>query len=168
MIRDQFLEGMRRAANSVSIVTTAGPEGRAGVTVSAMCSVSADPPSLLVCIHHKSPSCEAIKENGKFCVNLLKHDQASISETFAGQVEALKGDKFACTNWQRLASGSPALIDPLAAFDCRVVKQLEWGSHYVFIGEVTEVELDEGLPLIYADRSYGTPQLPIDEPTITP
>ena len=155
MFRDDFLEAMSRAANSVSVVTTDGPAGRAGVTVSAMCSVSADRPSLLVCVHHLSPVCEAIRANGTFCVNLLREDQAAISDTFAGRAEAPGGDKFACAEWQKLANGSPALDDGLAAFDCTVMQETRWGSHYIFIGDVVDIVLDEGAPLVHACRDYA-------------
>ncbi len=156
-LRDQFVEAMSRAATSVSVVTTDGPAGRAGVTVSAMCSVSADRPSLLVCVHHLSPACAAIKENGRFCVNVLRADQSAISDTFAGRLAAPGGDKFGCARWRRLATGAPALDDPLAAFDCTLMRHVEWGSHFVLIGDIVDVETDAGTPLIYVHRGYGVP-----------
>lgn len=154
-LRDRFLEAMSRAATSVSVVTTDGPAGRAGVTVSAMCSVSADRPSLLVCVHHLSPACAAIKANGNFCVNVLRAAQSPISDTFAGRLPAPGGDKFACAEWRRLATGAPALDAPLAAFDCTLMKHVEWGSHFVLIGDIVDIETDGGMPLIYVDRAYG-------------
>jgi len=159
MLRDQFLQAMSRAATSVSVVTTDGPAGRAGVTVSAMCSVSADRPSLLVCVHHLSPASEAIKANGRFCVNVLRDDQSAISDTFAGRLPPPGGDKFGCASWRRLATGAPALDDPLAAFDCTLMKLVEWGTHFVLIGDIVDVETDDGTPLIYVHRAYGRPQV---------
>ena len=117
MLRDRYLEAMSEAAATVSVVTTDGPAGRAGVTVSAMCSVSADPPTILVCVHHLSPACEAIRENGAFCVNVLGDEQSIISDTFAGRAPAPGGDKFDCAAWRTLATGAPALDDPLVALD---------------------------------------------------
>ena len=157
-LRDQFLEAMSRAATSVSVVTTDGPAGRAGVTVSAMCSVSADRPSLLVCVHHLSPAYKAIIANGRFCVNVLRADQSAISDTFAGRLPAPGGDKFACADWRRLATGAPALDRPLAAFDCTLMKHVEWGSHFVLIGDIVDVETDAGTPLLYVHRGYGVPE----------
>ncbi|EBA01956.1 flavin reductase-like, FMN-binding protein [Rhodobacterales bacterium HTCC2150] len=86
-LRQGFLTGMSCAACTVNIVTTDGPAGRAGVTVSAMSSVSADTPkpTLLVCVHHLSPAADLILENGVFCVNVLRDDQGYISDTFAGR-----------------------------------------------------------------------------------
>ena len=73
--------------------------GRAGVTVSAMASVSAEGPTLLVCVHHKSPAAAAILENGVFCVNVLRDDQSHVADTFAGRLPPGEGGKFACAEW---------------------------------------------------------------------
>src|SRR5215470_4005659 len=160
MLRDSFLEGMSRAAATVNVVTTDGPGGLAGVTVSAMSSVSADRPALLVCIHWASPACAAIKRNGRFCVNVLRAEQAQLSDRFAGRLKSGDGDKFGGTSWRCLATGAPALDDALVAFDCTVMKEIDWGTHTVFIADVVDVELAEpGRPLIYASRAYGVPQL---------
>jgi flavin reductase (DIM6/NTAB) family NADH-FMN oxidoreductase RutF/DNA-binding transcriptional LysR family regulator len=171
MQRDLFIEGMSHAASTVNIVTTDGPAGRAGVTVSAMCSVTADAPTLLVCVHQKSAACEAILANGVFCVNVLRDDQALISDTFAGRIQTPGGDKFECADWCSLTTGAPALSRPLVAFDCRLEEHVRWGTHVIFIGEVADAVVNEiGSALIYANRAYGTPaQLapPADPPGAT-
>ncbi len=107
MLRDDFLDGMSRAACTVSVVTTDGAAGRAGVTVSAMASVSADggAPSLLVCVNRQSAAAGMILENGVFCVNVLRDDQALVSDTFAGRVRTPSGDKFEGVGWRTLESG---------------------------------------------------------------
>jgi len=86
-LRQRFLLGMSHAACTVNVVTTDGAAGRHGVTVSAMVSVSADTPqpTLLVCIHHRSAVAAAVLANGVFCVNVLRDDQAHISDNFAGR-----------------------------------------------------------------------------------
>jgi flavin reductase len=162
MLRDRFLDAMSQAAASVSVVTTDGPAGRAGVTVSAMCSVSADPPTLLVCVHHLSRSCVAIRDNGRFCVNLLGAGQSEISDTFAGRVPAPGGDKFACARWRKLATGAPAMDQALVALDCRLIECVRQGSHTIFIGKVADVALGRGAPLLYAKRAYRNLGLPLD------
>jgi flavin reductase (DIM6/NTAB) family NADH-FMN oxidoreductase RutF len=159
-LRSAFLEGMSHTASTVNIVTTDGPEGRAGVTVSAMSSVSADTPapSLLVCVHHLSSACSAILKNGVFCVNVLRDDQSYISDTFAGRIEPEDGDKFSCAEWVIQTTGAPRVIDPLVAFDCRLTHSELFGTHYVMFGEVEDIFIaQEGLPLIYTGRRYGTP-----------
>jgi len=157
-IRERFIGGMSRAASTVNIVTTDGVAGRMGVTVSAMSSVSADAPrpTLLVCVHHQSPVADAIIANGVFCVNILKDDQSYISDAFAGRFRDQLADKFDCTNWETMPSGAPRVVDPLVAFDCKVLSADRIGTHHVFFGEVDDVFIaDRGSPLIYARRAYG-------------
>ena len=159
-IRDAFITAMSRAAQTVNIVTTDGPAGRAGVTVSAMASVSADTPqpTLLVCVHHLSPAADRIIANGSFCVNVLRDDQAFIADSFAGRFKDQLSDKFDCAAWTAMPSGAPRVVDPLVAFDCNVSQHSRVGTHHVFMGAVQEIFAgDHGTPLIYAHRSYGSP-----------
>lgn len=157
-LRTQFLQAMAHTACTVNVITTDGPAGRAGVTVSAMASVSADGPApvLLVCVHHLSAAATAIAGNGVFCVNVLRADQAVISDHFAGR--AAGADKFACAAWETCETGAPRLADPLAAFACRVMLNQRIGTHHVFFGAVEALHFgNAGPPLIYAARTYGMP-----------
>ena len=154
-----FLEAMSKASTSVNIITTDGPAGRAGVTVSAMCSVSAGRPTVMVCVHHLSPAAPLIQENGVFCVNMLTDEQSHISDTFAGRIKTEDGNKFSCADWHPLATGCPGLVGSLVSLDCTLVEQMRWDTHHMFLGEVVDVEStdDDALPLLYACRSYGSP-----------
>ncbi|SFX35360.1 NADH-FMN oxidoreductase RutF, flavin reductase (DIM6/NTAB) family [Paracoccus pantotrophus] len=158
-LRDRFVAGMSHAACTVNVVTTDGPVGRAGVTVSAMASVSADgeAPTLLICVHHLSPAAPKIIENGVLCVNVLREDQSYISEAFAGRFKDELGDKFECTDWVVLANGTPRVADPLVAFECRVLSAERVGTHHVLLCGVEDTHSARlGSPLIYANRSYGS------------
>ena len=157
--RQQFLNGMSRAAATVNIVTTDGQAGRAGVTVSAMSSVSADArsPVILVCLHHLGKAVPSILDNGAFVVNVLREDQSFISDTFAGRRQTSDGDAFSCVNWTSMSTGCPRIVDPLVAFDCKILNANRVGTHYVVMGEVQDIFLaDSGRPLIFANRSYGS------------
>jgi flavin reductase (DIM6/NTAB) family NADH-FMN oxidoreductase RutF len=152
---------MSHAANTVNVVTTDGAAGRHGVTVSAMVSVSADTPqpTLLVCIHHRSAVAEAVLQNGVFCVNVLRDDQAHISDNFAGRSGAKGAAKFDCTEWATQVTGAPRVLDALVAFDCRVTASERVGSHFVVFGSVQDIHVaGGGAPLIYANRAYGVPR----------
>lgn len=156
-IRARFLDAMSRVACSVHVVTTDGPAGRLGMTVSAMSSVSADGerPTVLVCAHHQSRSAAAIMENGVFCINVLRHDQSPIADCFAGR-SGSDADKFACAQWSSGPTGTPRLDGALAAFECRLLSAERVGTHHVFIGAVEAVATaGSGPTLIYANRSYG-------------
>ncbi len=158
VLRNKFLDGMSHAACTVNIITTDGAAGRAGVTVSAMSSVSADTPkpTLLVCVHQLSPTAQKIIDNGVFCVNVLKDDQTYVSDTFAGRFKDVVDDKFECAEWTAMPSGAPRVIDPLVGFDCELISSNLVGTHHVFLGEVTDIFVAErGSPLIYAHRAYG-------------
>lgn len=157
-LRDRFLQGMSRAAATVNVVTTDGAAGRAGVTVSAMTSVSADgdAPTMLVCVHYQSRTAQVIIDNGCFAANVLRDDQSYISDSFAGRRPNPDGDKFACAEFTPMLSGAPRVVDPLVAFDCKVQSSERVGTHHIIIGEVQEVFVAQnGSPLIFANRNYG-------------
>jgi flavin reductase (DIM6/NTAB) family NADH-FMN oxidoreductase RutF len=159
-LRRRFLAGMSNAACTVNVVTTDGPAGRFGLTVSAMSSVSADTPkpTLLICVHHLSPAARAIIANGVFCVNVLRDDQSRISDCFAGRWKTPDEDKFSCARWVPGATGAPQVVDPLAAFGCRVMQSQQVGTHHVVFGAVEDIFAAEtGAPLIYANHAYGRP-----------
>ncbi|WP_417723559.1 LysR substrate-binding domain-containing protein [Salipiger sp.] len=159
-LRDQFIAGMARAAATVNVVTTDGPGGRGGVTVSAMASVSADTdkPTLLVCVNESASASRPIRDNGVFCLNVLRDSQAYVADAFAGRFRDEIADKFDAATWEATGTGSLALDNALVSFDCRIVAQDRVGTHDVFFGEVQDIALGQtGMPLVYAHRAYGSP-----------
>lgn len=156
--REQFIDAMGQAVTGVTIITTSGGAGRGGITVSAVSSVTADPPVLLACIHRDSPACDKVRRNGIFCVNVLKDSHSAVADIFAGrgQRDVLES-KFDCTLWGSLVTGAPAMGDALAVFDCRLQTSQVVGSHRVFFGIVVGTRTGEGVPLLYAGRAYGRP-----------
>ena len=152
--RQAYLDGMARLAAAVNIVTTNGEAGRGGFTASAVCSVTDDPPTLLVCVNLRSRQNDLIRANGVLCVNTLSADQTDVAARFATR-EASIAERFAGGEWSELVTGAPVLNSALASFDCRVVERLERGSHAVLFCEVQAVRLTEGAqPLVYVDRDY--------------
>lgn len=156
-LRDDFLEGMSRAAASVSVVTTDGAAGRAGVTVSAMTSISADGdrPTMLACVNAASSALPMILENGCFCINVLRIDQNDVSDVFSSRIPAPGGDKFNCVRTETMPSGAPRLVDALVSFDCELISAEKIGTHHICIGAVDRVvTAPSGTPLLYGMRSY--------------
>lgn len=154
-----FLKAMGAMATGVTIVSTDGPGGRYAQTVSAMCSVSAEPPMLLVCLHGRSPANEAIVANGVFCVNVLATQHDHVADTFAGRPWAGKASwDFTCGDWGVTASGAPKLTDAIASFDCVNAEVVQAGTHKIYIGRVTAIETHDGTPLLYAARRYQRPE----------
>ena len=150
-----FINAMAGAVTPVSIVTTDGPAGKFGMTVSAVSSVSADPPTVLACINQRSPACDAIRENGVFCINLLSNTQSTIANNFAGRsVNGNAPYDFSIAEWTTAKSGSAILLNATASFDC-VVSQLHIaGTHLIVIGEVLGTFASENTALGYKNREY--------------
>ena len=92
--RTAFIHAMRGVAASITVVTTNGKAGRCEATVSAFCSVSADPPTILVCLNKSSGIGGVVAENGLFNVNILRNDQAMIARRFAGNDDGQVTDRF--------------------------------------------------------------------------
>ncbi len=155
--RGVFVSAMGTAVTGVNVITTDGPAGRFGLTVSAMSSVSADPPTVLVCINRRSPVCAAVRANRAFCVNVLSTRQRSLAETFAGHPARGKPFDFTGVACAAGVTGAPALSEALSTFDCELDEALDAGSHTVFFGRVVAVHERKGVPLLYTHRAYGRP-----------
>jgi flavin reductase len=151
---DQFKIGMRSLAGAVSIITTAQAGHRYGMTATAVCSATADPPTVLICVNKLATTNNAVTRSKVFCVNLLRAEDWELSTSFSG---AQSGEgRFKSRDWTRLATGSPVLIDSLVSFDCRVVKHLVHGTHTIFLGQVEQVLLGKkGKPLLYSEGQYA-------------
>ncbi len=154
--REDFREAMARLGAAVNVITTDGPGGRHGFTASAVCSVTDDPPTLLVCVNRANDSHDALLRNGVVCVNTLTHAQQALSPVFAGMAEDdSPGRRFLAGEWSTLSTGAPALDEAAVSFDCRVAQSVEVGTHTVFFCTVETVRLGpthEGL--IYYGRGY--------------
>jgi flavin reductase len=151
---EQFKAGMRALAGAVNVITSLNAGHRYGMTATAVCSVSAEPPTVLVCINKLASTHGAVAKSKAFCVNVLRAEDWELSTSFSG---AHSGEtRFKSGNWSRLATGSPVLIDALVSFDCRVVKTLAHGTHTIFLGEVEQVAFGKkGKPLLYSEGQYA-------------
>lgn len=152
--RQGFREAMARFGAAVSVVTTDGPAGRRGFTASAVCSVTDDPPTLLVCVNRQNESHGALLANGVLCVNTLAAGQQDISALFGG-AEPDHALRFAAGEWHALHTGAPVLHGAVVSFDCRITQVTEIGTHSVMFGHVLAIRhgaVEDGL--IYFDRGY--------------
>jgi len=152
-LRDDFLNGMRYVANSVTVVTTDGKAGISGATVSAFSSVSADPPMVLVCLNSDSSTLEKIGENTDFCVNVLPEGAKHIAERFAGFHDEEFPDRFEGIDFTDSKGPSP-VISGATAFICKLDERVTSGSHVICLGRVIETHAGNFTPLIYMDRKF--------------
>jgi flavin reductase len=152
--RSEFREAMSRLGAAVNIITTDGAAGLHGLTASAVCSVTDDPPTLLVCVNRASNVHAALSANGVLCVNVLASRHQTLSNLFGRggiSVEA----RFAGAEWRVLTTGAPALADAVVSLDCTIAQITEIGTHSVFFCRVQAIALGaqpEGL--IYFNRAY--------------
>jgi len=148
---DDFKSAMRRFATGVTIVTTAHDGAIHGFTVNAFASVTADPPTVLVCVNKTARAHPLISESGNFCVNILGLEQRPIAETFTTAEPKSRFDGLA---HRRGPTGSPIIDGVLAYVDCTVEEEITAGTHTIFVGRVLEVGDRDGAPLGYFDRAY--------------
>lgn len=150
----RFVAAMGRAVTGVTVVTTDGPGGRFGITVSAFTSVSAEPPLVLACVNRKSPVVAAVMANGVLCINALADAHRDVADTFAGRGALGRPYDFGVNKWLSGVTGAPVLADSLAAFDCLLDSWHDAGSHRILIGRVVSALHGDALPLAYAQRDY--------------
>ena len=149
---DDFRRVLGHFATGVTILTTTDAEGRpTGLTVSAFCSVSLDPPQILVCVDHKSQSYPALRDGGRFAVNILGAEHESISRRFA----TTRLDKFEEVPFRMGALGVPLIEGALAQLECRTMSRHVEGDHTILVGRVEEARSDAGEPLLYYRGKYG-------------
>ena len=154
---DEFRAALGRFASGVTVITVKTLEDVVhGMTASAFCSVSLHPPLVLVCVDHLAETYLHLRERGQFGVSVLKQEQEALSEFFADPERNRDAGRRLGIRYRNMKSGTPALQDALANLDCRVVDAHSAGDHTIFVAEVREVLLGEGLPLLYFRGQYGT------------
>ncbi|MDD0813681.1 flavin reductase [Curvibacter sp. HBC28] len=153
----QFRDGMSLLTGAVTIITTDGPAGLAGFTASAVCSVTDQPPTLLVCMNRNSYAHPFFAGNGVLCVNVLSAAQQPLSAAFADRALSMP-QRFERAYWQRLQTGSPAFEDALVNFDGQIVATHEVGTHSIFYVELRDIrQRNDNAPargLAYFNRHY--------------
>jgi flavin reductase len=155
-ISHEFVDAMAAAAFGVSIITTSGAAGRFGLTVSAISSVSAEPPTLLACVNRKNPIESAITKNRRFAVNLLSEQQMFLAKAFAGRPEQGGAPyEFSDKHWLQPDIDLPLLKAASANFICELETFSDVGTHRIFIGRVISAKQGTKLPLVYSHRKFG-------------
>jgi flavin reductase len=153
--KQDYRNAMARLGAAVNIVTTDGPGGLAGFAATAVCSVTDDPPTLLVCLNRASSAYPAVSANQVLCVNTLSHSHEDLSRLFGGKTPVQ--ERFDGASWSVLETGAPALDDALISLDCKVKTISDGGTHDILICEVVAIRENEGgQALIYFDRRYHT------------
>lgn len=154
---DAFKGVMRNVAGAVSIVTAAHGGMRAGLTATSLTALSAEPPTVIVCVNRAASAWPIIEAAGHFAINVLAARHQAIADRFAGRGGHKGEARFGEGGWGRLVTGAPALDGALAVLDCETEEAIERHSHTILIGRIRALRHahDEGA-LLYWRGAYGT------------
>ena len=150
---DSFRSVLGRFASGITVVTTRDAEQRdVGMTVSAFCSVSLDPPLVQVCVDHAASLYAALVVSTRYGVSILAAEQEALSRRFA---TADSTRRFDGIGYRRGESGVLLLDDALAHLECRIVASHDTGDHTMFVGEVESATARNARPLLYYRGGYA-------------
>jgi flavin reductase len=153
-LSSNFRSAMRRLASTVCIVTCADEDGWYGMTATAVTSVCAAPPAMLVCVNTAVRFYRYLSSSETFCINVLGNSHTRISQGFGGQLKGAA--RFEAGDWM-LARRLPFLMDAQANVFCKTESRMQFGTHCIFVGCVQEARFsDRAEPLIYQDGQYVT------------
>ncbi|MCT7350615.1 flavin reductase family protein [Streptomyces coelicoflavus] len=149
-----FKDVLAHLPSGVTVLTTSGPDGAgaAGMTASAVCSLSLDPPMILACAANHSRTLARIRTTGVLAVNVLREDQVPLARRFADP-HLDQDARFAATA-HRLEDGLPVLHDALAWLTCTVQAAHPGGDHTILTAEVRRLGLGGGHPLLWHNRTF--------------
>lgn len=147
---------MGQFATGVTVVTALDGDRPQGITVNALTSVSLDPAIVVIALDRKRYIVPTIDASRRYAVNVLAEDQQGLSDCFAGANVTPNRDAFCGADWRPGQSGLPLLVGALASMECDVVDRFEVGDHYLYVGQVCDLALDEPTapPLLYHRKRY--------------
>ena len=149
---DEFRSVLGRFPSGVTVVTTKAADGSdQGMTVSAFCSVSLEPPLVLICIEKTASAYEALTSAPGFVVNILSAKQEQIARRFS----IVDIDRFEGVGFSRSRNGIAVLDDVLGVIECDRVAQHDAGDHTIIVGEVEAGRAENGTPLLYYRGGYA-------------
>lgn len=149
---------MRHLASGVAVAATRGGDGVPhAMTVTSITSLTDQPPSLLVCLNRDSATYKSLASTDWFSINVLRQEQQNIADRCAFTPE--EEDRFVVGEWQDYGENNiPYIPGALASFLCRVTRKVDYGTHCIVVGNITDVIADRGSdqPLIYCRGEYGS------------
>ena len=145
-----FRLALSQFASGVTVVTTLDAEGcPQGLTVSSFCSVSLEPPLVLVCVDNRSETHAGFLGSRLFGVSVLGESQQDVSRRFA-TLGPEKND----FPFERGLRGAPLVPGAIARLECRLHSVHEAGDHRIYVGQVVSLLTSPGRPLVYHSAGY--------------
>ncbi|HEV7838238.1 MAG TPA: flavin reductase family protein [Gemmatimonadaceae bacterium] len=149
---DEFRSVLGRFPSGVTVVTTKNVDGSdEGMTVSAFCSLSLNPPLVLICIEKNASAYRALTASPGFVVNILAASQEQIARRFA----IVDIDRFEGVGYSRSQNGFAVLDDVLGVIECATFAMHDAGDHTIIVGEVEAARAQSGTPLLYYRGGYA-------------
>lgn len=143
----------RRFVTGVTVVTTMDDDVPRGLAVNAFCSVSLEPPLVMVCVQTTSTTYPALVRADHLGINILAVDQLDAARVFASKAN----DKFAALDWSPGPHGSPLLQDSAARVEVEIGERLCASTHTVFVGRIVQAEHRDVDPLVYRSGQFLAP-----------
>jgi len=147
-----FKAALRGLGATACVITTRHGDLANGMTATAVCSVSADPPSLLVVVNRTNRSSALIHQSGVFAVHILSKDQERLATHFASRPD----DPFADVPVRPGATVAPIIEDCETVLECVVGAQTDFGTHTIFVGRVVAARYGAAEPLLYCHGRFGS------------
>lgn len=156
MDQQTYRDIMRHHAGAVTIISVGKPGGRTGLTATAFCSLTDDPPTVVACVNRNASAHDLIAGHKAFCVNILASPQAATAMRFAGRVGQAGEERFDEGAWVTLKTGAPVLEGALANLDCELTETLAGKTHTIYLGRVVAGRIrGTEKPLIYFKGEFG-------------
>jgi flavin reductase (DIM6/NTAB) family NADH-FMN oxidoreductase RutF len=138
-------------ATGVAVLTTRAEDGTPhGLTINSFCSLSLNPPLVMVAIDRICTFLNHFESSGFYAVNILREEQIDLSNQFAQLPEG----RFTGVTWREGTTGSPIIAGVLGVIECNTMNVMNAGDHRALLGEVVSVEMGEGRPLVFFNREY--------------
>lgn len=152
---DTFRHAMSCFASGVTAITTREAGVPSGLIATSVCSLSADPATMLVCINKSASAHDVILRTKKFAVNLLSADQMSVARRFTSTRGA---DRFESARWEDGESGVPRLIEAVVVFDCSLIAVHDGFTHSILVGQIADAAVNEDVAtacLLWHHRDFA-------------
>ncbi|BBD99635.1 flavin reductase [Sphingobium amiense] len=154
-IADDFKQAMRRLATTIALVTSGTGDSWTGMAATAVTSVTAEPPTILVAVNRSTSLSPVLSEHGQFCVNLLSERHRELVSLFSGPTKGIA--RFERGAWCASDEGLPVLSDSVASLICTVITTLDVGTHTLFIGQVSRIVNHPTIdPLIWVNGGFAS------------
>lgn len=155
--KQAFRSAMASCAAGVHVITTDGTAGRYGITMTAVSSVTDEPPTVMLCINRNAAITPILTQNRELCINVLSSSQQDVAEHFAGITKLSPEERFEYHIWRKGNSGQLEVEGALAHLHGCVVDKHDIGTHSVFFVEISEIKVHdtEAAPaLVYFRRRF--------------